>query len=80
MRTQELLDALVKGGRSIAITATEEGCTVWIHYSPYISRKGKTLFDAAFQVSSYLMESLQAPKEVHEALEAYDQRTEILLI
>ncbi len=75
MREQELLDALVKGG-TVQIKATEEGYVVWVLYTPYTSRKGKSLFDAAFQVVKYLMESFQAPKEVREALEAYNWQTE----
>ena len=78
MRTQEILDVLVKGG-TVKITVTEESCTVWIHYSPYTSRKGKTLFDAAFQVVKYLADSLQAPQAMREAMEAYDRHTESLI-
>lgn len=82
MRGQELLAALalrapgieihmgVQGGKNFASVATL--------YEPETRATGATLFNAAFEVARQLLQHPQTPREVVEALEEYDQHTEIL--
>jgi len=80
MREAELLNALACHDPGVEVHLDSKRAAVTALYKPSLRGLGKTLFDAAFDLAKQMYRHPDCPPDVDAALEAYDNRTNILAL
>jgi len=80
VREAELLNALACHDPGVEVHLDSKRAAVTALYKPPLRGHGKTLFYAAFDLAKQMYQHPDCPPDVDAALEAYDNRTNILAL